>query len=85
MLLGPDHLLYIHDICKGPVFCFLFYASFILQYNGPPTGYIQQVVVKATVAPWQVNQMIPIDAFRAPLGKVFEVIDGINNFKSVQG
>ncbi|XP_014669337.1 PREDICTED: sterol regulatory element-binding protein cleavage-activating protein-like [Priapulus caudatus] len=52
-------------------------------YNGSPMAYMQQVLVKAVVRSLWVadQQLIPPDAFRAPLSKVFDVVDVINSFK----
>ena len=53
----------------------------LFQYVGSPVGYVQQVVVKSVVSPWQPQQMIPADAFRAPLAKVFDVLHQLENFQ----
>ncbi|XP_070211949.1 sterol regulatory element-binding protein cleavage-activating protein-like isoform X2 [Littorina saxatilis] len=50
-------------------------------YVGSPVGYVQQIVVKSVVSPWQQQQMIPADAFRAPLAKVFEVVQKMEDFQ----
>uniref|UniRef100_A0A8C9T4V3 Sterol regulatory element-binding protein cleavage-activating protein n=1 Tax=Scleropages formosus TaxID=113540 RepID=A0A8C9T4V3_SCLFO len=47
-------------------------------YRGPPVAYIQQVLVKAAVSPWD-NRLVPVDAFRSPLGRVFSLLDEIRN------
>ncbi|KTG45614.1 hypothetical protein cypCar_00005402 [Cyprinus carpio] len=39
-------------------------------YRGPPVAYIQQVLVKAAVSPWD-NSLVPVDVFRSPLGRKF--------------
>lgn len=49
-----------------------------LQYRGPPVAYIQQVLVKAAVSPWD-NSLVPVDVFRSPLGRVFSVLEEIRN------
>ncbi|KPP65228.1 hypothetical protein Z043_116372 [Scleropages formosus] len=49
-----------------------------LLYRGPPVAYIQQVLVKAAVSPWD-NRLVPVDAFRSPLGRVFSLLDEIRN------
>ena len=53
----------------------------LFQYVGSPVGYVQQVVVKSVVSPWQPQQMIPADAFRASLAKVFDVLHQLENFQ----
>lgn len=52
-----------------------------LQYLGVPVGYIQQIIVKATVSPWKQEYMVPDDAFRSPLLKVFEILEELEKFK----
>uniref|UniRef100_A0A671Q7D7 Sterol regulatory element-binding protein cleavage-activating protein n=1 Tax=Sinocyclocheilus anshuiensis TaxID=1608454 RepID=A0A671Q7D7_9TELE len=47
-------------------------------YRGPPVAYIQQVLVKAAVSPWD-NSLVPVDVFRSPLGRVFSVLEEIRN------
>ncbi|XP_019719304.1 sterol regulatory element-binding protein cleavage-activating protein isoform X3 [Hippocampus comes] len=47
-------------------------------YQGPPVAYIQQVLVKAAVVPWD-NSLVPVDVFRSPLGRVFSLLDEIRN------
>ncbi|XP_030637767.1 sterol regulatory element-binding protein cleavage-activating protein isoform X1 [Chanos chanos] len=47
-------------------------------YRGPPVAYIQQVLVKAAVSPWD-NTLVPVDAFRSPLGRVFNLLEEIRN------
>ncbi|KAL4617166.1 sterol regulatory element-binding protein cleavage-activating protein isoform X2 [Arapaima gigas] len=47
-------------------------------YRGPPVAYIQQVLVKAAVSPWD-SKLVPVDAFRSPLGRVFALLDEIRN------
>ncbi|XP_061633902.1 sterol regulatory element-binding protein cleavage-activating protein isoform X3 [Phyllopteryx taeniolatus] len=47
-------------------------------YQGPPVAYIQQVLVKAAVSPWD-NSLVPVDVFRSPLGRVFSLLDEIRN------
>ncbi|ELU06614.1 hypothetical protein CAPTEDRAFT_96666 [Capitella teleta] len=45
-----------------------------------PVAYVQQIVVKSVVSPWEHEKLIPSDAFRGPLLSVFDVLDHINNF-----
>ncbi|XP_019630539.1 PREDICTED: sterol regulatory element-binding protein cleavage-activating protein-like [Branchiostoma belcheri] len=47
---------------------------------GKPVAFIQQFVVMATVSPWE-SRLIPTDAFRAPLSKVFSIVDDVNNLQ----
>uniref|UniRef100_A0A668SDJ3 Sterol regulatory element-binding protein cleavage-activating protein n=2 Tax=Oreochromis aureus TaxID=47969 RepID=A0A668SDJ3_OREAU len=47
-------------------------------YRGPPVAYIQQVLVKAAVSPWD-NSLVPVDVFRSPLGRVFNLLEEIRN------
>uniref|UniRef100_A0A8C4QPI0 SREBF chaperone n=1 Tax=Eptatretus burgeri TaxID=7764 RepID=A0A8C4QPI0_EPTBU len=54
------------------------YTQIPSWYVGSPVAYVQQVIVKAMVSPWEPG-LIPADAFRAPLSKVFEVVDEIRN------
>ena len=56
-----------------------------LQYFGAPIAYVQQIVVKSVVSPWEPNRLIPADAFRAPLSQVFDVVENINNFYYKEG
>ncbi|OWF39399.1 sterol regulatory element-binding protein cleavage-activating protein-like [Mizuhopecten yessoensis] len=49
--------------------------------KGPPVGYVQQITVRAAVYPWSSNFLAPMDAFRTPLSKVFDVIQQLENFK----
>ena len=43
-------------------------------------AYIQQIVVKAVVSPWEHQRLIPTDAFRGPLSSAFDILDHINNY-----
>uniref|UniRef100_A0A3B4CKL2 Sterol regulatory element-binding protein cleavage-activating protein n=1 Tax=Pygocentrus nattereri TaxID=42514 RepID=A0A3B4CKL2_PYGNA len=47
-------------------------------YQGPPVAYIQQVLVKAAVSPWD-SSLVPVDVFRSPLGRVFSLLEEIRN------
>ncbi|XP_067365442.1 sterol regulatory element-binding protein cleavage-activating protein isoform X6 [Channa argus] len=47
-------------------------------YRGPPVAYIQQVLVKAAVSPWD-SSLVPVDVFRSPLGQVFSLLEEIHN------
>ncbi|XP_028835659.1 sterol regulatory element-binding protein cleavage-activating protein [Denticeps clupeoides] len=47
-------------------------------YRGPPVAYIQQVLVKAAVSPWD-NTLVPVDVFRSPIGRVFSLLEEIRN------
>ncbi|NXN03241.1 SCAP protein, partial [Sylvia borin] len=47
-------------------------------YVGAPVAYIQQILVKATVSPWQKN-FLAVDVFRSPLARVFQLVEEIRN------
>ncbi|XP_063054727.1 sterol regulatory element-binding protein cleavage-activating protein isoform X2 [Engraulis encrasicolus] len=47
-------------------------------YRGPPVAYIQQVLVKAAVSPWE-STLVPVDVFRSPLSRVFSLLEEIRN------
>ncbi|XP_075885449.1 sterol regulatory element-binding protein cleavage-activating protein isoform X1 [Nelusetta ayraudi] len=47
-------------------------------YQGPPVAYIQQVLVKAAVSPWD-SGLVPVDVFRSPLGRAFGLLEEIRN------
>ncbi|GLD53204.1 sterol regulatory element-binding protein cleavage-activating protein, partial [Lates japonicus] len=47
-------------------------------YRGPPVAYIQQVLVKAAVSPWD-SSLVPVDVFRSPLGRVFSLLEEIRD------
>ena len=58
---------------------FIFLCLF--QYVGSPVGYVQQIVVKSVVLPWRPQQMIPADAYRAPLSEVFNILHQLEEFQ----
>ncbi|XP_032373453.1 sterol regulatory element-binding protein cleavage-activating protein isoform X1 [Etheostoma spectabile] len=47
-------------------------------YRGPPVAYIQQVLVKAAVSPWD-SSLVTVDVFRSPLGRAFSLLEEIRN------
>ncbi|NXA40423.1 SCAP protein, partial [Eudromia elegans] len=47
-------------------------------YVGAPVAYIQQILVKATVSPWQ-KSFLAVDVFRSPLSRVFQLVEEIRN------
>ncbi|MEE6512545.1 hypothetical protein FKM82_019603 [Ascaphus truei] len=47
-------------------------------YTGLPVAYIQQVLVKAVVSPWDKN-FLAVDVFRSPLSRVFPLVEEIRN------
>nr|XP_014353135.1 PREDICTED: sterol regulatory element-binding protein cleavage-activating protein [Latimeria chalumnae] len=47
-------------------------------YVGSPVAYVQQIFVKAIVAPWNKN-LLPVDVFRSPLSRAFQVVEEIRN------
>uniref|UniRef100_A0A8C6U8E9 Sterol regulatory element-binding protein cleavage-activating protein n=1 Tax=Neogobius melanostomus TaxID=47308 RepID=A0A8C6U8E9_9GOBI len=53
-------------------------------YRGVPVAYIQQVLVKAAVSPWD-SSLVPVDAFRSPLGRVFNLLEEIRNHVHTDG
>ena len=59
----------------------LMYDFSLPQFIGTPTAYIQQIIVKAVVSPWDSRQHIQTDAFRAPLTKAFDIMQQINAFQ----
>lgn len=51
-------------------------------FQGPPVAYVQQVVIKAAVSPWQPDLLL-MDAFRSPLAESFRVMEIVGNHQSV--
>ncbi|MCJ8745403.1 hypothetical protein PDJAM_G00129750 [Pangasius djambal] len=47
-------------------------------YHGAPVAYIQQVLVKAAVSPWD-SSLVPVDVFRSPLGRVFSLLEELRD------
>ncbi|NWW37572.1 SCAP protein, partial [Panurus biarmicus] len=47
-------------------------------YVGAPVAYIQQILVKSIVSPWQKN-FLAVDVFRSPLSRVFQLVEEIRN------
>ncbi|XP_075684009.1 sterol regulatory element-binding protein cleavage-activating protein [Rhinoderma darwinii] len=47
-------------------------------YLGRPVAYIQQVLVKGVVSPWDKN-FLAVDVFRSPLSRVFGLVEEIRN------
>ncbi|KAM4704636.1 sterol regulatory element-binding protein cleavage-activating protein [Rhinophrynus dorsalis] len=47
-------------------------------YVGLPVAYIQQVLVKAVVSPWD-KDFLAVDVFRSPLSRVFPLVEEIRN------
>ncbi|XP_068091292.1 sterol regulatory element-binding protein cleavage-activating protein [Hyperolius riggenbachi] len=47
-------------------------------YLGLPVAYIQQVLVKGVVSPWDKN-FLAVDVFRSPLSRVFSLVEEIRN------
>ena len=82
-------------VVNGPLLCIATAAHYcdvmshllclLLQFVGEPVGYVQQIVVKSTVAPWDSQRLIQTDAFRAPLATAFSLLEHINSFKLVRG
>ncbi|KAK7067765.1 hypothetical protein SK128_017316, partial [Halocaridina rubra] len=51
-----------------------------LWYQGPPRAYIQQIVVKSGVMPWQKGLTIS-DGYRGPLSTVFHLSQSVSNYQ----
>ncbi|KAM9307999.1 sterol regulatory element-binding protein cleavage-activating protein [Gastrophryne carolinensis] len=47
-------------------------------YLSQPVAYIQQVLVKGVVSPWDKN-FLAVDVFRSPLSRVFSLVEEIRN------
>ncbi|XP_069066990.1 sterol regulatory element-binding protein cleavage-activating protein isoform X2 [Pleurodeles waltl] len=47
-------------------------------YFGTPVAYILQIYVKAVVSPWH-SDFLPVDVFRSPLSRVFQLVEEIRN------
>ncbi|KAM5157523.1 sterol regulatory element-binding protein cleavage-activating protein [Mantella aurantiaca] len=47
-------------------------------YLGHPVAYVQQVLVKGVVSPWDKN-FLAVDVFRSPLSRVFTLVEEIRN------
>ncbi|KAH6940214.1 hypothetical protein HPB50_026336 [Hyalomma asiaticum] len=47
-------------------------------FQGPPVAYVQQIVVKAAVSPWQPDLLL-MDAFRSPLAESFRISEIVGN------
>ncbi|XP_053374079.1 sterol regulatory element-binding protein cleavage-activating protein-like [Mercenaria mercenaria] len=54
-------------------------------YKGPSQAYIQQLVVKTTVSPWEPTQHDPLDALYAPLTKVFKTLEEVEKLRHQHG
>ncbi|XP_074658756.1 sterol regulatory element-binding protein cleavage-activating protein-like [Tubulanus polymorphus] len=54
-----------------------------LWYVHAPLSYIQQIEFKMAVSPWHPYDLIPTDAFRAPLMKVFDIVNAVNEVQFV--
>jgi len=48
-------------------------------------GYIQQLVVKTTVAPWDSTEHDPLDALHAPFSKVFKILEHVEKLRHLHG
>uniref|UniRef100_A0A8C5N124 Sterol regulatory element-binding protein cleavage-activating protein n=1 Tax=Leptobrachium leishanense TaxID=445787 RepID=A0A8C5N124_9ANUR len=47
-------------------------------YIGQPVAYVQQVLVKAVVSPWDTS-FLAVDVFRSPLSRAFPLVEEIRN------
>jgi len=48
--------------------------------NAKPHAYVMQIIVQSAVIPWQEN-LILMDAIRAPIAQVFSIVEIISNFQ----
>ncbi|KAG8189219.1 hypothetical protein JTE90_013751 [Oedothorax gibbosus] len=53
-------------------------------FEGPPVGYIQQIVVKSAVSPWT-SDLILMDAFRGPISTAFHIKEILTNYQIDHG
>ncbi|XP_067127513.1 LOW QUALITY PROTEIN: sterol regulatory element-binding protein cleavage-activating protein [Centruroides vittatus] len=53
-------------------------------FQGPPVGFVQQIVIKSIVTPWKPG-LILTDAFRGPLAEGFHVLEMIRNHQTDNG
>lgn len=53
-------------------------------FQGPPIGFVQQIVIKSIVTPWK-QGLILTDAFRGPLAEGFHVLEMIRNHHTDNG
>ncbi|XP_054714405.1 sterol regulatory element-binding protein cleavage-activating protein-like [Uloborus diversus] len=53
-------------------------------FQGPPVGYVQQVIVKSAVSPWK-SDLILTDAFRSPLSYAFHINELLKNHQVSRG
>lgn len=51
-----------------------------LWYQGPPRAYIQQIVVRSGVVPWQEGLTVS-DGYRGPLSSVFHLAQTVSNYQ----
>jgi len=59
---------------------------YVWQYFGAPVGYIQQVVVRASVTPLDTHRSLSLDALlKATLSTVFDVVEHVENFQLHNG
>ena len=59
---------------------FVYFAVLLQFLFRDPYAYVMQIVVKSSVNPWKDN-LILMDAIRAPLGQVFQLVETISNFQ----
>jgi hypothetical protein len=50
--------------------------------NQPPFIYVQQVIMRSMVLPWNQDLLLLTDAFRAPLFEVFKLLEVISNHET---
>ena len=71
-----------YPVFKGEIAITLLYY---LQYFGAPVAYIQQIIVRTSITPWQSNKLIPSDSYRSSLSTVFELLEHIDNYQQRNG
>lgn len=49
-------------------------------FYGPPKLYVQQIIMKSTVGPWN-DHLLLMDAFRGPLAESFKLAEIIHNYQ----
>ncbi len=79
-----SNLIWFKIYSLSKVVCYFITSKVMLtvafQYVGAPSAYIQQIIVKSVVSPWDSRQLIQSDAFRAPLSKAFDIVQKIHEF-----
>lgn len=59
----------------------VFLSHIYTQFNyGKPHAYVMQIIVQSAVIPWKEN-LILMDAIRAPIAQVFSIVEMISNYQ----